>query len=211
MNWSIFCVFLGVYLGLFLGVDLLQRFVIKGTQWSRKATHVLSGVPSCLLPVYLVRNEIILLALVFTVVLGISKYKRILSLHEVERKTLGEIFYPLSIAVIALISLPGNIPAFQVSVLILALSDGFAGIIGERWPVRVFQIRNDKKSLGGTLVFFILSCLILFVVHGGASVLIVPILCMAVALTLTEFVLIYGFDNLILPVMTSLLELYLFG
>ena len=94
---------------LFLIIDLLQKHLIKSFYWSRKATHISAGVIIFLMPYWLNRWQIFGLGILFAGILAISKWKNLLSLHGVKRKTWGEILYPVSISILSLISVMSSI------------------------------------------------------------------------------------------------------
>jgi phytol kinase len=206
-----FLIFFLIFSALFLLIDVLQKKLFTQVQWSRKATHVLSGVTIYFMPLYLSRSEIIWLAIIFTLVLTASKWRTILSLHNVHRKTLGEIFYPFSVGVLSMLCLPQHQQAFQIGILVLAFSDGMAGIIGEIWDFRPISMFKNKKSIGGSITFFIVTCIILFSFHGFSAEHLYMIFAASIILTAVEFVLIYGFDNLALPILTAFIELLFFN
>ncbi len=201
-------IFLLIYLTLFATVEILQRFVLKKTQWSRKATHIAMGFVLFFMPLYLSKNEIIILASLFTVSLAISKFKQILSLHNVERKTIGEILYPFSILLMALISLPNNIEAFQAGCLSLAFADGFAGVVGIKIPLKKFNVFNNTKSIGGSHTFAFVTALIVILFPQMNEVECYKKILFIVLLTLSEFFLIFGLDNLFIPVFTTLFFIF---
>jgi phytol kinase len=203
MNFVIFFVGLSA---LFLMLDLLQKKVLNRIQWSRKATHILSGVVIYFMPLFLSRYEIFWMAMIFVFALSFSKWKTILSLHNVERRTLGEVFYPLSVAILAVFCLPDQTMIFQISILVLAFSDGMAGLVGELWDYRPVIMFRNKKSMGGSICFFVVTCLLFCFFHGFYTELLPGIIAASLFLTIIEFVLVYGFDNLALPLATALIE-----
>ena len=97
---------------------------------------------------------------------------------------------------------------FQISSLVLAVSDGLAGIIGEAWNFHAITIFHNTKSLGGAIVFFLSTISILLIFHGF-EVSLIKIVLVSTLLTITEFILYFGSDNLGVPLMTALLELQL--
>lgn len=205
---QMFYLFLSTYIILFASAEVGQRFVYSKVQWARKATHI--GVIAILLPMplYLSAIEILVLASIFTVGLVISRYKKLLSLHNVSRQTVGEILYPISIGMLALICLPHSIRAFQAGCLTLALSDGFAAVVGEQWPVKEFRILRNTKSLGGAFAFLTTTGLIVWLFPPLAPVGILALAGFVLLLTLSEFLLVQGFDNLVIPLMTAYFYLW---
>ncbi len=203
-----FILFLFIYLCLFIGIDLLQKRIFSETIWSRKATHISSSVLTFFLPDYFSSNEIYLLAIIFIVFLGITKWKKLLSLHNVKRQTYGELIYPLSVLTMAFIFLPNNELSFKVGILVLGFSDGLAGWIGEKINYGVVSLFKHKKSIGGSIAFF-LSTFIIFIIFFGFEPNMLLLIGASLVVTLVEFVVIYGFDNLAVPVITGFLVKWL--
>ena len=201
----IFCIALIV---LFLIIDILQKRLIRSVAWSRKATHISAGGIIFLMPYWLDCWQIFALGLLFALMLIVSKRKKLLSLHGVKRKTWGEIFYPVSISLLSLICLPGNSRVFQISCLVLAVSDGLAGIVGEAWNFYTVTMFHNKKSLGGAITFFLSTLTILLLFHGPETPFL-RLVFISLMLTITEFLLFFGSDNIGIPILTALLELHI--
>jgi len=197
------------YSTVFLLVHYLQTKLVPYINWSRKATHVLSGGISYLLPVYLNPREIMILAVFFTIVLLISKLKKILSLHNVKRTTYGEVVYPLALGIMAYFFLPEHIVAFQFGVLVLTFCDASAELIGNVFPIKKIRIMGYYKSWGGSLAFFIIAILLGIITHLS-SMHIAYIILIALILTVIELLLTYGLDNLIVPIAAAYLSYLLF-
>lgn len=198
-------IFALIFLVLFALIEGLQRFVFKKTKWTRKTAHITMGIIIFTMPLYLTKIEIIILATVFVIALAASKYKQILSLHDVQRKTIGEILYPFSILVLAIITLPNNIEAFQAGALSLAFADGMAAIVGTRMPIKKIYILKNTKSLAGSLTFAIIIGLIIFLFPSMKDTNVLIKLVAVVVITLAEFFLVFGLDNLFVPVLTAIL------
>lgn len=204
-----FCTFFTGMLLLFFVVDILQRKVITKTKWARRATHIGAGIIIYFMPDYLSRNDIIIMAFVFAALLGVSKWKKILSLHNVDRQTLGEIFYPLGVLCLSIICLPEYVNSFKLGILILAISDAMAGIVGDITKYKRIKVFNNIKSLGGAITFLITTLIILFFVMGITSQTLLVIIGFSLALTFIEFISIFGTDNILLPIMTATIHIYM--
>lgn len=205
-----FILFLAAYLGLFLFVEILQRYAINRIQWSRRATHIGGGIISWFLPDYLSKTEISLLASIFFIVLAFSRYRYILSLHQTERQTLGELFFPLSILALSFLCLPENPHLFKHAVILLTVSDSMAGIFGRIWSFYPIKIWGSTKSIGGSIVFLVSSFLIIAYVYDFSLDLILRMAIVSVSLTLIELGSIFGTDNITVPIFSVLLEQFLF-
>ena len=206
---QLFILFFLAYSLLFVVVDGMQRLLIKKNKWSRKATHIGAGVVSFYLPLYMERMEIFILATIFLIILTISRRHKILTLHNVDRYTLGEILYPLSIMFLALICLPRSIESFQLAVLILAFSDGLAGAIGQRLNYYPVHFLKCTKSVGGAITFFIVTLLIFSYLYGFSASTLLLIVGLSTIFTVIEFILPFGTDNLVLPLLVAYTDMFI--
>ena len=121
------------------------------------------------------------------------------SIHSVERKTYGEIFFPLGVLITLWISYPFS-SIFLSSLLILTFADSLAVIPG-------FLKKSQKKTILGSLVFFITSFIILTLIFQSIDIYITVII--SLILTFIEFISIYGLDDLFVPTIASILLLFL--
>ncbi len=202
-----FIIFFIAFSLLFLIVDVLQRKIFKKLIWARKATHIGAGVLSYFMPIFLNKEQVLLISILFTIILILSKWKKILFLHNVKRNTLGEIYYPISIAILSIICLPDNIIAFQSAVLILSFSDGLAGLIGEKINFQQITIWGNKKSIGGSIIFFLASIVIFTFMHGFILDKLLLVIVISGILTIVEFFSFNGTDNLVVPILAALLDM----
>lgn len=201
-----FIIFLSIFTIIFFGIDLLQKIINEKSKWSRKATHILSGLVVVFFPEFLSSNEIFSLSIFFFFFLLLSKWKNILTLHNVKRKTYGELIYPISIILLNYFFLPNDAYAFKIGILVLAFSDGLAGWIGEKIDYKPIYVFKHKKSIGGSIIFLISTFLIYIAFFGAATEILIPILAVSLILTILEFFVILGFDNLIIPVAAGFLS-----
>lgn len=191
----------------FLIVFILTELCIKKLRldpdFTRKIAHVVAGIITFFTPYYLTRWEIVSIGVIFSIVLIFTKaFKLIPSIHSVQRKTLGEIYFPLGIALSAFLFLPNQMIAFQFGILVLGISDAVAALVGIPLGKHVYKILGNKKSLEGSVAFLIATCLILAIFAGSFNL---TFLGIGILLTLVEFLLVFGLDNLILPVLSAYL------
>ncbi len=188
---------IGAFLIIFIGTEILiQKYKVNG-EITRKIAHILSGLIVFCMPYYLSKTEIIIISLSFVVLLLFTKsFGLIKSIHAVGRKTLGEIYFPMGVILSAIIFLPHNMLAFQFGILIMAIADAMAALIGTSWGRHSFPVLKGKKSIEGSVSFFITSVIIWWFFHKQAdyALLLIPFL-----LTCIEFFLLFGLDNLVLP------------
>lgn len=198
-----FLIFGTIFLFLDLSVELLKRKLKIDPEITRTGLHVISTLITATLPFYMTRNYIVALSLVFTLFLIFSKKLNILTaIHGVKRKTVGELIYSLSIGVAALLFLPGNLNGYLVSIIILAISDPLANVLGERIKSKELVF---GKTVAGTTAFFVSALVIaLAFLSPGLAV------GVAVLTTLTELYSKNGYDNLTIIIATYL-AFILFG
>ncbi len=196
---------ISIFLILFGLVETLQKLSKIKHALTRKIAHMFSGIIVFFLPYFLSSKEIIILGLVFSALLGISKYLDLLpSIHKIDRKTLGEVYYPLGIATSAFFFLPNDVLAFQFGVLVLAFSDSLAGIVGDALGKHRISLLKNNKSLEGSSIFFLTTLLIsIFISLKLKTAHLEPLLVVSTLITLVELVLLFGLDNLLLPVVSS--------
>jgi len=202
MNLILFAL---VFLIIFISVELIQRRTKMDHEYSRKLAHFLSGLAAFLMPYFLSRNAIIGLAVFFVLFLMATRFWGLFpSIHKVGRRTLGEVYFPAGIGLVAYFFLPGNLIAFQFGVLVLGLSDAVGGLVGSFLGSRKRKLFGNK-SVEGTAAFFLTTFLIfLLFVSSQASVNFLSGILLALTITLIELALSAGLDNLLLPVLSAL-------
>jgi len=168
---------------------------------NRKAIHALSAVIICFFPYFFTIKQIVFISL-------LSRYFNFLPIIKVKRIGLGEVFYPLGVLISALAFLPqGEVLAFQFGILVLGISDAMANVLGDLYGVHRIDFYWSKKSLEGSFFFFLSTFLILlnFANFDISNIFIYFIL--SLVLTFLEFLLFFGLDNLVLPLLSSYLFL----
>ncbi len=187
---------------LFLAVELAsRRFAVK-PEVSRKVVHICAGLVAASLPLVITFRQIQILCLIFIPLMLLSKKLRLLSsIHNVKRVTLGEAYFPVGILIVATVF--PNTAAYVFALLVLALGDGLAGVVGERYGVRKYHFGSSQKSYIGSATFFGVTTLVGWLVLLAAGELSVAaaaaVVAIAVILTALEAVLTAGLDNLVLP------------
>ena len=199
----IFFIFVAVSFTLLFCVEVFGRLSGLPVRLTRKIAHVGGALIAYTAPFFLSATEVVFLGLLFALVLFVLRHAySIPSIHGVERRTFGEIFLPLGTAFTAYFFLPRSIIAYQFGILVMGVCDALAALVGEQFGRYRIKLFLGHKTLEGALVFF-LSCLVLifsFAPHVGWVALI-----LALTLTVFEFFLEYGADNLVLPVVGAFL------
>ena len=205
MKIAIFIIISGLLLGL---VEILKRKLSLSTSVTRRMSHIGATIIAAASPLFISKTIIVVACFSFAItVFFLRKTKLLSSIHDVERTSYGDVFLPIGEAITAMLFLPTNILAFQFGVLIMGISDALAGLIGEKFGKHHIQFLNNKKSLEGSLVFFVTSLILTFFFFPifGYQLILIPLV-----LTFVEFVFVFGLDNLILPMVAAFLAQLLF-
>lgn len=207
----------GVYILIFIIGETVRRLIPSNTEISRKAVHLLGGLTALSFP-YLFSSHWTVLALSasFCAVVLITKRKGILkSVHDVERKSHGGIYYPAAVYLIFLLSSAKPVIYF-IAILVMAISDTMAALVGVKYGAVKFDVEGNLKSLEGSIAFFFVTFLCIHLplllfsdIGRPESVLIACIIALLV--TGFEAISLSGSDNLIVPVGTYFLLAKLIG
>lgn len=173
---------------------------------ARKFVHIAVGTFVAFWPYFMTWHEIQLMAVAFFVVVLVSLRANVFhAIHNVKRKTWGELCFPIGIGLSALIAPPPII--FAAAILHLSLADGFAAIIGKRFGMlHQYTIRNYTKTLVGTFSFWVISTIIVFTTvmlsSSGLSWPLLPLLVwLPLAASLVENLALAGTDNIFVPLL----------
>jgi len=198
---------------LILSEVLWQKKIIIGER-ARKFIHILAGTWMAFWPLYLPFDGIFVLGCIALTLLIYSRITNLFhAIYSVNRKTYGDIFFAVGIVACAYLGLEPWI--FTVSILLLALADGGAAIIGRYYGLNnqyhVFGNKNLRKSLAGTIAFLVFSYLSIATgwIMGGEEIISNNIISVLIILPLVSAILEntmpYGLDNLTTPLFATLL------
>jgi phytol kinase len=130
------------------------------------------------------------------------------SVHDVKRRSGGSIYYPIAVYLSFLIAVTSGKPQFYlIAILVLALSDSFAALIGGQYGLKLYKVEEDHKSLEGSVVFFfstfiiVLVGLLLLSSTGRAESILIAVY-IALLITAFEAISLNGADNLFIPLGT---------
>lgn len=132
-------------------------------------------------------------------------------LHGIDRHSLGEMWFPVSVAVVFAMA-QGEWIFFLVPILILTLADATGALVGTRYgsEATVFSSLSGWKSVEGCSMFFFAAFLsahvplLLFTGTGRAESLLIATV-LALMVTMTEAISTRGLDNLLVPLSAALL------
>lgn len=183
-----------IFLILLVLIEYVTRRKNLNKELTRKIAHILSGLFGVVMAFVLSKWIFVTFALIFFVIISTSYgVKFFSSIHNVKRKTYGELLLPLGILGAYIFS-NGATLHFVASVLILALADPLAGAVGAI---------TKRKYILGSASFFVCSLAILLLVFAGTPF---PLLMfIAAVITLVEGFSSFGTDNLTIPLAGSFL------
>ena len=195
-------IYILIYGLLFLSFEVLQKTTFLSSGATRRMIHITSALIALSFPKHLTLNQILFICLFFLVFLLVSKRIALLeSIHKVERKTWGEIYFPIGIALMAWAFLPAHVRNYEITVLIYGISDVSANLIGTHYGKHSFSIFKCKKSWEGSTAFFISIFIILTIFRIS-----LPIAAgISLVTTLAEGFSPFGLDNLTIPMVISIL------
>ncbi|MDX2081021.1 MAG: hypothetical protein SFU53_09575 [Terrimicrobiaceae bacterium] len=208
-------------LGLLMGTFRLLQGRLS-PELSRKGVHVGMGLV-CLTFPWLFQESwpVVILALLAVLSLAAVRFLPFLRQHlggvlgGVERKSLGEFYFPMAVAAVFVFSL-GNPLFFVIPVLTLTVADSVGALIGLRYGFARYQTDEGLKSAEGSVAFFtaaFLSChipLLLFSNTGRAETLLISLTAGFVVMLL-EAIAWRGQDNLIIPLAMFVLLMFYSG
>lgn len=194
---------LGLILILLVGNEILCRKKNLEPETGRKIIHILVGSFIAFWPLYMDWREIQILSLVLFIGIFISyRFGIFGSIHNVRRRTSGELWYPVGIGSAALLTVQPWV--FCVAILHLSLADGLAAIVGKKYGIMHYRVGEHTRSIIGSLAFLVISfclCVFAFLVLRGE----VPGMSLAVfavtpfLATAVESISRHGLDNLFIP------------
>lgn len=195
-------------LGLFAVSEFAGRHGLPA-ETTRRLVHIAGAGTTALFPFYLHLDEVVALAVVFTLFLVWTRVRGSLaSVHAVARPTAGAILFPVGL-VLAAVTVWSHPAAFSFAALMLALPDPAAAVVGGRFGSLRWQVPGGQKSVLGSLTFFAVAFAvgtIFALAAGNGSILAVA--AAAAVLTGVEAALGYGLDNLFIPVLAGLVGEY---
>lgn len=195
--------------------ELLYHKFNVSVEITRKTAHILGSISSLSFLVFFKSHwYVLVIASTFFLILWISKQKGMFrSIDLIERKSIGSYILPISIYLNFLIfEFYDDNLYFILPVLILAISDPLAGLVGTRYKkAKRIKIQSVKfqKTYVGSLAFFIATYVLTvstfyFYNISSQNILILGFY-FAIALTFMELISNRGFDNLSVPLLTAVL------
>jgi len=215
--------------GLMGSLRLYQRLGSPHPELVRKLLHLGMGLVTLSFPwlfseawPVLLLAGVAILGLLSIRVVGCVKDRLGTVLGGVKRVSLGEVYFPLAIALLFVLYLQGDVSdprlrtvLYAIPVLLLTVADAAAALIGVSYGRLHYATSDGVKSAEGSVAFFLCAFLVahvpllLFTDTGREATLLIALLLAALT-TMFEAIAWQGLDNLVLPLVTFLLlKIYL--
>ncbi|NNE90726.1 MAG: hypothetical protein HKN23_03685 [Verrucomicrobiales bacterium] len=196
---------------LMVGISWLARRFSWEAELARKAVHVSLGTVTLSFP-WLFDELWPVLVLGVLAISGflILRMKRSLregvggALHGVERRTFGEIYFTLAVALVFWLS-KGDPILYCIPILILTVADAAGALVGKRYGETGYATLSGRKSAEGSVTIFTATFfsahipLLLAAPELSRSGTLLVALTLAVLVMLFEAVATHGLDNLCIP------------
>ena len=209
-TWAAMAIALGAFLVLFGGLQVYARATGARPETTRKMFHTGSGVLTLAFP-FLFREMWPVLLLTGASALLVAGVKFVPALRDrfgrvanrVERTTLGEVYFPISVGLLFWLTRGSNPLLFVIPVLMLTFADATCALVGSRYGMTRYL--GASKSLEGSVAFVVVAFLCVHVplllwsdVGRAESLLIAATLALLVMLL--EGSAWRGLDNLFIPI-----------
>ncbi len=214
--WLSMCLVVSSFAVMMAGLRAYRRSHSMDPELVRKLLHVGMGLVTLSLPwLFATAWPVLVLTVAFTCFLTSLRLSRRLRqlfggvIDGVARQSIGEIYFPLAVGSLFLLS-GGDPLTYCTPLLILALADTAAALIGERYGRLRYATVDGEKSIEGSIAFLIVAffctqIMILVLADTGRAESLVISLTTALLLTLLEAIAWRGLDNLFVPLGAFLL------
>jgi len=206
-----------IYISLLLVIaEFSRRYTKVDSEFTRKIVHIGTGNVILLawwfhIPTFM----IIFASIIASFVAIVSYFLPILpSVNGVGRKSLGTLFYAMSIGILTGLFWENGQQQYTVmGILIMSYGDGMAALIGKKWGKNSYQVWGNKKSWEGSLTMTFVSILITLIVltftdNWQLENMIIALI-VGIFATILETISYIGIDNLTVPVFGGILIYYL--
>lgn len=199
--------FAGIFLLLFASAEFLYHKMKMKVEITRKYVHFATGFLTMLFPPFIQNHWLVLLLCCsFIVILKLSlKFNLLPSINAVERETKGSILYPMIVYGCYFVYIKyGMFIFYYIPILVLAIADPVAALLGKRFPYGKYQTFKHTKTLIGSAGFFVaalITCLFLTLNLDKRSLEDAFLISLNVAFvcTIAEAITHKGYDNLTIP------------
>lgn len=196
---------------IFFIITISKKVEKFGKEASRKFIHIMLGFWWIIAMIFF--NNVIWAAVMPTIFIVINylsyKNKLIKVMEREEEEGLGTVYYVISLLILVIISFGVfNKPILSlIPVLVMAIGDGLAAVIGKKVKSPTYKIGDSQKSLIGSSVMFTISFLLIaiYLCQIGISLWLFKSLVMSIIITLIEAISIKGTDNITVPIITQIM------
>ena len=197
-----------LFLLLFAIAEFLYHKLKVKADLTRKIVHFGSGVLTLLFPIMLGNHWLVLILCAgFAIILIVSlKFHFLKSINLIDRISYGSILYPFAVysCYLAYDHFDRELLFFYLPILILAVCDPMAALIGKSFPYGKFNMGKDTKTISGSFSFFITAIVVTLILFHFISskyfrdILPVTLLIAGIS-SVTEAISIKGLDNITIP------------
>ena len=202
-----------LYIGVIIGASTLFSKISK--EASRKFIHIMLSNWWIIAMVFFDNMWVAAICPAIFVVINFLSYKfniiKSMERDEGENKdSLGTVFYAVSLLVLVIFTF-GVIKNPWIGlcgIFTMAYGDGFSAIFGRRFKSKQFKIFGSTKSIIGSTTMFVITLIIHLIYFGviGTELFVLKAIVIALAATAMEVVSIKGTDNIIVPIITVLID-----
>ena len=209
-DWLNVLLILAVLLGLMLVLRRVQRRYSPHPELIRKLLHVSMGLITLSFPwLFHSALPVVTLAVLAVGWMALLKFYPPLRtqlgtvLGGVGRQSLGEIYFPISIALIFVLAQDDPL-LYAIPMLLLTLADAVAAMIGVRYGRLHYKTADGQKTAEGSITFFMVAFfsahvpLLLLSQTGRAETLLIAVI-LGLLVMLLEAIAWRGLDNLFIP------------
>ena len=146
------------FVGLIAIAEVWHQTKQPPVEWSRKLVHFGGGLVCLTLP-FLIHSHWVILCLAASMgaIFVVSKKNNWLqSIHGIDRPSAGSEFYPVVIY-LCFVLCNGLVWKYVICVLVLAVSDSVAALIGKKFGRWRFRVEEEYKSVIGCITFFVIT------------------------------------------------------
>ena len=211
MNPWLGILFIAAILGILIGgLRWFQHRYNPHPEISRKLLHVSMGLITLSFP-WIFESAwpvLILLGIAVSTMLGLRRVSALKQhvggvIHDIQRESLGDIYFPIGVALLFVLS-EGDPILYSIPLLLLGLADAVAALVGIRYGHAAYTTAEGHKSAEGSVAFFTISFLcthiplLLFTETGRLESLLIASIIGVLAMLL-EAIAWRGLDNLFIP------------
>ena len=129
------------------------------------------------------------------------------------KDSLGTVYYAISLFVLSILTFGFlDDPLIGLcGIIVMGYGDGLAAVIGQAVKSKEFRINGNKKTLAGCLAMFLVTFIVIagYLTYIEAETVLFKAVMVAILMTIVEAVSIKGTDNISVPIITSLLMIFL--